>query len=324
MIKQEKQSDWVASSEIDVPDFMIIGAMKSGTTTLHKMLNQHPDIAVANDELFFFSQDDIAEHPNFSTLYDRGLIGRASSSCYPDWGWYKARLGSATGKRLSGEDSTTYLCSKRAIARIAKQPKAVKLIIMLRHPTRRVYSHYWHMVRARRALYSFEDTLRFMPQQLLGRSHYLSQLEWVYRHFPREQVKVIQFEEFVKNPQQTLADVSGFLGVEYALFSQETFAIHENAGQLPRFLTLDLVTNRLKRSRDALSDSHFSDVKPKKRLLRKLYRLVNPLVSKKPPEMNRHTKQYLDAYFEHELQGLDELVGQPMMTTWFDMEVRKP
>ena len=47
------------------PDFVIAGAMKCGTTTLHQMLAQHPDVFMADDELFYFDMDDIAQHPDF-------------------------------------------------------------------------------------------------------------------------------------------------------------------------------------------------------------------------------------------------------------------
>ncbi|MFC0117849.1 sulfotransferase [Pseudoalteromonas xiamenensis] len=323
MGKQYDHGNWIAQSKHDIPDFMIIGAMKSGTTTLHEMLNRHPDIAIPRGELFFFSQDDIAEHPNFASRDSHGLTGRASSEHYPDWTWYREQQKVATNARLCGEDSTTYLCSKRAITRIAMQPKPVKLIVMLRHPTLRAYSQYWHMVRARRALYSFEDTLRFMPQQLLSRSHYLSQLEWVYQHVPRAQVKVIQFETFIHHSQQVLDDVSDFLEIDRAKFPEGTFTMHENAGQLPRFLTLELIFNRIKRGHDGLSSSHFSKTKSEKRVLRALYRILNPLVNKRPPKMNVATKQYLDMYFQQELEGLDELVGQPLLATWFKSEVSR-
>ncbi|WP_462152139.1 sulfotransferase [Pseudoalteromonas xiamenensis] len=54
MGKQYDHGNWIAQSKHDIPDFMIIGAMKSGTTTLHEMLNRHPDIAIPRGELFFF------------------------------------------------------------------------------------------------------------------------------------------------------------------------------------------------------------------------------------------------------------------------------
>ncbi|CCQ10308.1 hypothetical protein PALB_11730 [Pseudoalteromonas luteoviolacea B = ATCC 29581] len=310
-------NQWIANDQADVPDFVIIGAMKSGTTTLHEMLASHPDVHIPADELFFFSQDDVAEHPNFAKHGADGLLSHLHQSDGPDWSWYRQKLHHTKSKRLVGEDSTTYLCSPRALQRLAAQPKAVKILVVLRHPTERAYSQYWHMVRARRAVYSFEDTLRFMPQQLLSRSQYVQQLREVYTHFDKSQVKVVLFEQFVKQQSEVLAEVCDFLGLDAGLFAPDVYELHKNASQLPRSIALELVTRRLYRGQERTIDSHFSSQRGQKTFFEKVYRALNPLVNKKPPKMAPATKQYLDAYFESQLSGLDELVGKPFMQTWF-------
>jgi len=164
-----------------VPDFVIAGAMKSGTTTLHAMLAEHPDVFMADNELFFYDMDDLAQHPDFFEFKNN----QWHYPCFEDdpegfLAWYKEQFKTCEAHQLKGEDSTTYLVSELALKRLKAANPNVKLIIMLRHPTKRVYSHYWHMVRAGRAIYTFEDTLRFQPGLLLQRSDYANQLASVY------------------------------------------------------------------------------------------------------------------------------------------------
>ena len=65
----DKRSNWISDQPENLPDFIIGGAMKSGTTSLHAILDAHPDIAIQRDELGFFDMDSIVQHPDFN-FYD--------------------------------------------------------------------------------------------------------------------------------------------------------------------------------------------------------------------------------------------------------------
>ena len=66
MSKTTTTDNWLSIEPSLLPDFIIVGAMKSGTTTLHDMLNTHPDVFIPKGELHFFDHDDIFQHPNFN------------------------------------------------------------------------------------------------------------------------------------------------------------------------------------------------------------------------------------------------------------------
>ena len=165
--------------------------MKCGTSTIHAILEEHPDVFLPQQEINFFDLDDLYQHPDF--FWRNSTSGDWSYSdfkhCSDDcWRWYRSHFSDAPEGALIGEDSTCYLPSRRACERIAMQSKQIKAIICLRQPTLRAYSQYWHMLRTGRAMFSFEDTLRFTPDYVLERSQYLRQLMHFTSFVPRQQI----------------------------------------------------------------------------------------------------------------------------------------
>jgi hypothetical protein len=311
-------------TSLTVPDFVIAGAMKCGTTTLHHMLAQHPDVFMADDELFYFDMDDIAQHPDFLFKQGDELVTHEIERAPKHYqSWYELRFKGALDGQLKGEDSTTYICSELAIARIAKLNPTMKLVIILRQPSKRVYSHYWHMVRAGRAIYSFEDTLRFQPSLLLQRSDYCNQLKMIYRYFARDQVKVVLFEELVKNASSVIRDVCIFLGISEKKLSSDVSMIHANKGQVPKFLSFHLLKCRLFReSINQTYQTHFSDIKIKNSWpwYEKVYRKLNPMINKKAPQIRSDHKELLDRYFSKTMHDIDEVTGLNAFEIWFGKE----
>src|SRR5688572_14326389 len=104
-----------------LPDFLIVGAMRSGTTSLHKYLQAHPDVFVASGKEVHF----------FDRRYGRGLD------------WYRSRFAGVTTERVVGEATPAYMYDENAIARIAHDLPDARLIVVLRNPVDRAYSHYW-------------------------------------------------------------------------------------------------------------------------------------------------------------------------------------
>jgi hypothetical protein len=230
-----------------LPHFIIVGAMKAGTTSMHHILNQHENVFMPGREIYFFDIDDVQQHPDFS-MDDSGKWTFHDYDCY--WhdylDWYSRFFRNAVDGQVIGEDSTTYMASSKAPARIAGLLPDAKLIFMLRDPVTRAYSHYWHLVNSGRAIYDFEGTLRHTPGTILQRGYYKEQIERFTQYFPRDQLKVIIFEEFTKNVQAIVNDVCKFLGLRAAV---NTGAVdtHRNIGTAPRSLRLKLRANRINR-----------------------------------------------------------------------------
>ncbi len=112
-----------------LPDFMIIGAPKCGTTSLFEYLCGHPNVArPRRKEIHYFDE-----------RFERGLA------------WYRRHFPLVEKPQITGEATTAYLFAKNTPARAAALVPDAKLIAVLRDPVRRVISHYWHNKRRRRA-----------------------------------------------------------------------------------------------------------------------------------------------------------------------------
>lgn len=321
-------NNWLAPDNTTLPDFIICGAMKSGTTTLHAMLNKHPDIFIPEKEIHFFDMDNIIQHPDFSLYkHEHWRSNNIESSPEKYWQWYSSQFDLAKSDQVIGEDSTTYIASHLVAQRIAAQSKKIKLIVMLRQPSKRVYSQYWHLVRSGRASYTFEASLQLNPSSLLNRSLYYSQIKSLLEHIPKEQIKFVIFEDFIKNKVKVLKDICTFVGVDFEKLTPDTFSLHENASSYPKYYKLQLLKNRLFPFAGNLRYINKFILTDKKQQSTKkgylsyinaLHRKINPLTTKKPENLKPTTKQFLDDYFKKELVGLNELVGRDVMSLWFD------
>lgn len=325
---QHVNSDWKTDKPSLLPDFIIGGAMKSGTSTLHAILNLHPDVYIPEGEIHFFDIDNLFQHREFN--FPNPDSGKWTYQMVQDnpqkvWEWYLSHF-REKNQLVKGEDSTTYLTSKVAAKRIAAQDKKIKLIFLLRHPTSRTYSQYLHLLRSGRAIYSFEHTIQFQPEIILKRSLYKEQLQNYYSRIPDSQIKVVLFEDFIRDTQNTVEQICDFLEINADKFNEDAFDLHTNKARLPKFTQLQILHNRLHRvfgrfsKPNALPDSplHNShEISRWGKLLEKVHRSINPLSKDDKPPMKETTRAFLDDYYFNRLQGIDELSGKEILPKWF-------
>jgi hypothetical protein len=178
------------------PDFIVIGAMKSGTTSLYHYLAGHPQIYMASvKELDFFVE---------SGNWHRGLD------------WYARRFEAADDGATAGEASTAY--SKHPVVpgvpeRIAGVVPGCKLIYVLRHPIDRIRSHYEHRVAIGSERAPLSEAVIREPIYTVC-SRYSTQIERYLDVFPREQLHVLTAEGLRNDRAATMRRVFGFLGVD--------------------------------------------------------------------------------------------------------------
>jgi hypothetical protein len=199
---------WRAKSrKIDRLDFILAGAQKSGTTALHYFLSRHPDITMGDQqEMHFFDND-----PSFVSHVDYEQLHRH----YP-------LLDQST---IAGDCTPSYFYHEPAAERIWKYNPQIKLLIILRNPVDRAFAH-WNMQRFKgREPLDFFDAVREEQTRIAGapsaearrfayvdRGFYGRQLARLFKLFPREQVKVVKFEEFNEKQPETLTSIFSFLG----------------------------------------------------------------------------------------------------------------
>ena len=291
----------------NLPDFIIAGAMKSATTTLHSILNKHPDVYIPKGELHFFDMDNFFEHNDFyeyDKINDKWYSWFDEQKLESRFAEYH-ELFKKHQNKIKGEDSTGYLASEQAFKRISFQKKEIKIIVMLRNPTSRTYSNYNHLLKRGKAFYSFEDTIQYLPNTILKRSMYKTQLENLFKYIPRDRVKIVIFENFLEEPKKTILDICDFLSLDFNKFNQNVFYEKSNSGQLPRFNKLKYIfsrnfphfslkfnlKNRIYETQSSRKDNLFI------RLLFVIHNFINPVSVKNSKVMNPVTKDFLDSFF---------------------------
>ena len=182
-----------------LPDFLVIGAAKSGTMSLFEHLREHPQVYVPPEkEVRFFDVD------------DRFALG-------PSWNAAHFRL--ASPGQVTGEATPGYLASKEAPARIADLMPAARLIALLRDPVDRAYSHYWHAMSWAGGGAPFADFVDSavrggdLDDRFVRGGRYADQLARYAEHFAREQIHVQVFERVVADAAGSFTAICRFLGV---------------------------------------------------------------------------------------------------------------
>jgi sulfotransferase family protein len=201
-----------------MPNFIIAGAARSGTTSLYRYLGQHPDIFVAPvKEPHYFAVDDFPER--FTGPRDDRLNRRIIR----DKERYQQVFAAASGKRVIGESSAFYLCYPHAAERIVHACSDPKIIIMLRDPVDRAYSAYMYLVRDGRETLSLAEALHrererkaqgFEPMWWYTElSRYYAQVKHYVDVMGQGRVKILLYDDLCSNPGQLLRSVFEFLGV---------------------------------------------------------------------------------------------------------------
>jgi Sulfotransferase domain len=219
-----------------LPDYLIIGAQRAGTTSLHRYLVQHPAVrtTLRTKGVHFFD-----------TGYGRGMS------------WYASRFPTRLTARYltrrhgleprTGEASPYYLFHPHVPLRVAEQLPRVKLIALLRDPVSRAYSHYQHEVARGFETLSFEEAIEAEPARLAGetrrllaeplynsfahqhhsylaRGRYHEQLARWRSRFDDAQLLVLSSERFFAEPERTFRQVLDFL--ELPAFTPAAFEVH--------------------------------------------------------------------------------------------------
>jgi len=233
-------------------DFLIIGVQKSGTTVLDTYLREHPTISMGKTkELHYFDNEKLYEEDNDYAKYHLNFEDFLNPSfCF-------------------GEATPIYSYWNNAIKRIHKYNPNIKLIIILRNPIERAYSH-WNMeFNKNKDSDSFSSAIRnenirtreALPHKhrvysYVDRGFYAEQLRNIYRYFPRENLLVLRHEDLSEKFQSTLLSVTNFLKLKEFSF-KELFNVH--TGKYEKKISFD--------DHNYLHKIFFNDIKEVERIL---------------------------------------------------------
>jgi hypothetical protein len=299
---------------VTLPDFLVIGAAKSGTVSLYHYLGQHPQIFMCPvNETNFFALDGYDLDSHFRGPGDRETMER---HCVKELTNYEALFADAGPDQRVGESSPLYLYSSHAPRRIHHYLPDVRLIALLRHPTARAHANFRHyrlagiepLPRFERALAAEEARKAqgwgpwpFWFYRDVG--YYGRQMARYCELFDEEQILVCFYEQLRDDPLSLLQTLYAFVGVDER-FVPDT-SVRHNVGSRPRVRTLQrLMTrpNRLKRTLRALLPDAL------RRQLRDVLRSWNEVRMELDPALGRRlTQGYLQ-----DMKRLQALVGHDL------------
>ncbi|MFW6282702.1 MAG: sulfotransferase family protein [Minisyncoccales bacterium] len=218
------------------PDFLVIGAAKSGTSSIHNYLSQHPEISVPKIKETFFLVGDKKK------LGDgKGIYGKNIPSSFEDY------MKLFKKNRICGEVCTAYLYFyKSTIKNIKKHLGNPKIVIILRNPLERSFSNYLHHVRDNIEFFSFEKALENEKRrkkegwwwgfQLNEVSLYSKQVKNYLKNF--DDVKIILFEDFKDNEKEKMKEIYNFLGADPSFIPDTSIKLNVTGVPTNRFYNL--------------------------------------------------------------------------------------
>jgi len=299
-----------------LPNFIIVGAAKAGTTSFFEYLAQHPDVYVPFcKEPHYFSD---APHP--------ALVKNDKE--------YAELFSAGKDKKAVGEASVTYLADENAAFRIKELIPDVKIIIFLRNPVARAYSAWWQMYQLGYDNLGFAEALQAEAER--ERSHefrascpvhytfyqyftnglYSSQVKRYLDLFGKDQVKIYIFEEAVRNLRETCRDLFSFLGIDPHF--EVDFKIY-NASQVARFEGLQKTLADppvfLKKIYDAMP---LAVKKSIYKLLKSFYWANTKTV--KRPAMDAAFKQELLKRYLDDIQKLESVLNRDLRLWYKDSD----
>lgn len=291
---------------MSLPNFLIIGAQKAGTSSLYQYLKQHPEIYLSPvKEAHFFSyldQEIAFKDPMFYPGKFKYIDNLAS---------YEALFSGVTKEKAIGEVSPSYIYIPQTASRIHRQNPGMKIIAILRNPAERAFSNFVHNCSlpggGEEPLASFAEALAAEEERkqagwssswhYKSKGYYYEQLKRYYDLFGAKQIQICKFEDLKTQPEQTIAEICTFLGVDSSFTPElgNTF----NASGLPKNKLIKWIRPLLQKTapilKSVLPQSAFQ-------------RLKGKLLSK--PKMSDADRSQLMADYTEDIRSLEELTQQ--------------
>jgi hypothetical protein len=203
-----------------MPNFLLIGAAKAGTSSIYKYLKQHPQVymsPVKEPGFFAFEGETLS-------FQGPGASKRINKWSVTDLDSYQALYKDVRDEKAIGEASPIYFYFPKSVERIKHYLPNIKLIAMLRDPVERAFSHYMWAVRDGAESLDFEGAIEAEAQRLKenwgprwrysSTSFYSAQLKLYFEEFNREQIQVYLYEDFKADSMAVMQDIFRFLEID--------------------------------------------------------------------------------------------------------------
>jgi hypothetical protein len=268
-----------------LPDFLIIGAMKAGTTTLYNHLRRHPAV--------------------FMPAFKEPEFFVAEKSWHRGPAWYASLFADGSSHTVVGEASTSYTkCTEfeGVPARIKSVIPDVRLLYLLRHPLRRIESMYEHMLITGREKRPLDEAV-LADQTYVGPSLYGRNLSLYLEHFEPRQILTLFTEDLAEDVPGSLRRVTGFLGVPEAPTSATRRDLESASRRTDR---------RLKSSLRKAAWAHRAYLAAPPRLRERANRTVTKPGGRSRATLSPNTINLLLPALLHDAQLLSQMTGAPV------------
>lgn len=303
----------MATTQVKLPNFIVIGAPKSGTTSLYFYFRQHPDIYLPNvKELHYFSFPElglVSKGPGDAAVRD-GLC--------QTWEQYTAHYLNLRSHSAIGDISPSYLYYSSSAKKIVEKLGMVKIIAIIRNPVDKAYSQYMHMVRDGLEELTFQDAIAFEADRrergwgdiwrYTESSLYAKRLEEFIAVFGRDNVRIVLFDDFIRQTSEVLADLFKFIGVDPKAKISTNEKFNRTGTQKSPF-----VSNMMRNP--GLLKTLVKRILPYDLRLKLRNWIINANTGSKP-ELSRELRLSLLNYFRDDIVMVERLVGKA--TGWLE------
>jgi hypothetical protein len=298
---------------VTLPSFLVIGAGRSGTTSLHHWLAGHPEVFVGDEKSpnFFVAGEPLPpwEPPAVRAMARHWIADRAA---------YERTFDRAGGARAIGEVSPVYLQARAAPRRIRELCPDVQLVAILREPVARAHAHF--LGRRRDGLERRDDFEHVVAEELerglpdevafgsyLGCGRYAHFLGGYFDLFPRQRIRIFLFEDLARDPLGVARGLFEFLGVD-PRHQPDTTARHGRTGLVGNPIAR-LLWTRSVRLRTAL----------RPHLPRRLRDVAAPLLGERlrQPSLDPELARRLRGVFRDDVRRLAEMIERDL-TAWLE------
>lgn len=287
-----------------LPNFFVVGAQKSGTTSLHHYLICHPDIYLPEGKETKFFADD--------SRFARGLEHYEKSHFL---GW--------SSEKAVGEIDPDYMFFDNAIKRIADclDISKIKFVMLLRNPAERAFSHYLMTYRRGLETKSFEEAITLENKRLKGREYfptmnfsyvsrgyYYSQIQRVLKHIDMSQLMITFTEDLKNSPEKYFRNLFSFLGINETFVPENLNDTYHKA-KVPRSPAL---IQRMKKK--SVEKKILNVLIPSKKIRQRIYDTIYRFNLKDSVDLFflDETRRKLLEMYEEEVYRLEELTGRKL------------
>ncbi len=302
------------------PDFFVVGAAKSGTTSLYYYLKQHPDIYLppVKEPVFFAS--DIVEYAhkckthirtfNQRKYFNKKYLSEKHIIYIKKYEYYKKLYQNVDQKFVAGDMSALYLFSKVAAENIKRFNPNAKIIILIRNPVDRAFSQFLMRLRdgeikekdfLKEVIIDFKKDDENCKAFYIEQGFYFNQIKRYLDIFGDKNVKIFLFEELITTPKKVLSEIFYFLSISNFLVDYSKIM---NKSYIPRFSSFNKILKNFKKKIQT-----FMTIKTPPQLKNIYYKIF---MEKNRPIISYYERKYLLDFFKNDIKKTANLIKKDL------------